>query len=68
MKITGSVEREEYAYTPSYNITVMSVLQFIAGHFWSSGMEAIFRISPPQLVWAQPFIAGVAQHLRPSLL
>lgn len=60
MKITGNVKREEYAYTPSYNITVMSVLQFIAEHFWCSGMEAIFRISPHQLVMAQPFIAGVA--------
>lgn len=39
----------------------MSVLQFIAGHFWCSGMEAIFRIPPHQLVMAQPFIAGAAQ-------
>lgn len=61
MKIIGYVERKEYTYIPSYNITVMSDLQFIAGHFWCSGMEAIFRVSPQQLVMAQPFLAGVAQ-------
>jgi len=61
MKITGNVEREEYTYTPSYNITVTSVLQFIAGHFWRSGMEAIFKASSHELVVAQLFIAGVAQ-------
>lgn len=55
MKVTGNVEREEYNYT------VRSVLQFIAGHFLCSGMEAISRVSPCQLMIAQSFIAGVAQ-------
>lgn len=61
MKVTGNVEREEYNYTPSCSVTVTSVLQFIAGHFRCSGMEAISRVSPCQLMMAQSFIAGVAQ-------
>lgn len=48
MKVTGNIERGEYAYSSSYNVTVMSVW-----HFWCSGMERFQDVSR-QLALAPP--------------
>lgn len=51
MKVTGNIARGEYGYSSSYNITVMSVWQVSAGHFWCSGMER-FQDASRQLALA----------------